>query len=262
MRNGKRLSDKTTATVNTTERIATKAIVCILGMHRSGTSCLAGCLEEQGLHLGDVVDSAPFNLKGNKENITLRAINDDVLSLSGGSWDDPPDQLIWNDALRNRRDEHILSNRAHDIWGFKDPRTVITLPFWLEAHSEFRFVGTFRHPRAVVESLMRRNVLQPAIPPLKLWKHYNRKLIEYVDQLQFPLVCFDRPAEEYNRGLKAVVQYLGLAKLRGTSLQFFDNNLRSKNSGDDNDELVDDESLAIYDRLLELSLNADEVLLK
>jgi len=28
--------------------------ILILGMHRSGTSCLAGCLEEAGLYLGDV----------------------------------------------------------------------------------------------------------------------------------------------------------------------------------------------------------------
>ena len=34
--------------------MTTKPFVFVLGMHRSGTSCLAGCLEHCGLHLGDV----------------------------------------------------------------------------------------------------------------------------------------------------------------------------------------------------------------
>jgi len=42
--------------------------ILILGMHRSGTSCLAGCLEEAGLYLGDVNLKAGFNKKGNREN--------------------------------------------------------------------------------------------------------------------------------------------------------------------------------------------------
>ena len=44
------------------------APVAIVGMHRSGTSCLAGCLEDLGLTLGKVNRAAPHNLKGNNEN--------------------------------------------------------------------------------------------------------------------------------------------------------------------------------------------------
>ena len=32
--------------------------VAVIGMHRSGTSCLAGCLEDLGLNLGDVITEA------------------------------------------------------------------------------------------------------------------------------------------------------------------------------------------------------------
>ena len=123
-------------------------------MHRSGTSCLSGCLEEHGLVLGDVVNAAPHNLKGNKENIDLRSINDDVLAQSGGAWDKPPETLIWNDSLRQRRDAHMKAYAAFPMWGFKDPRTLLALPFWQEASQNLRFIGTFRHPRDVVHSLL------------------------------------------------------------------------------------------------------------
>ena len=40
------------------DRVPNTAVICILGMHRSGTSSLAGCLQEAGLELGDVVEWA------------------------------------------------------------------------------------------------------------------------------------------------------------------------------------------------------------
>ena len=43
-------------------------VVCVLGMHRSGTSCLAGSLEQQGLFLGETNTRGPFNLRGNRES--------------------------------------------------------------------------------------------------------------------------------------------------------------------------------------------------
>ena len=42
--------------------------IAILGMHRSGTSCLTGCLQQMGLNLGKVSDFNEYNLKGNKED--------------------------------------------------------------------------------------------------------------------------------------------------------------------------------------------------
>ena len=53
------------------DELADTQPIVILGMHRSGTSCLAGCLEELGLHLGTVITSAPHNKKGNRENPEL-----------------------------------------------------------------------------------------------------------------------------------------------------------------------------------------------
>ena len=43
----------------------------LLGMHRSGTSWLAGSLQERGLPFGDVNESARYNAKGTRENEAL-----------------------------------------------------------------------------------------------------------------------------------------------------------------------------------------------
>lgn len=41
-------------------------VVIVLGMHRSGTSCLTGLLQQAGVALGNVVKEAAHNKKGNR----------------------------------------------------------------------------------------------------------------------------------------------------------------------------------------------------
>jgi len=124
--------------------------VLILGMHRSGTSSLAGCLQDRGLHLGEVSEKNPFNSKGNRENPWVMRLNNSVLLKSGGKWNNPPDKISWTEDLALERDDLVAffkhSGARH--WEFKDPRTLLTLPFWEEGISRIAFVGTFRHPMA------------------------------------------------------------------------------------------------------------------
>jgi hypothetical protein len=222
-------------------------VICVLGMHRSGTSCLTGCLEERGIVLGEVVNSAPHNLKGNKESVSLRSINNDVLQMSNGAWDVPPETLVWDDHLRARRDAHIAAFAAHPVWGFKDPRTLLTLPFWLEAGCDMRFIGTFRHPSSVVRSLMARKgkKMIPKTPALELWKHHNRKILELHDRVSFPIVSFDSSPEIYDQSVTQIATSIGLPKLPGRS-SFYASEMRTGLEGLENDWPVDDESRDIY----------------
>ena len=231
------------------------SVVCILGMHRSGTSCLAGCLEERGLELGDVVNAAPYNRKGNKENNFLRALNDAVLAYSGGSWDRPPVSLKWSDELRRYRDNYVASNATRKIWGFKDPRTLLTMPFWLEAGLHMRFVGTFRHPREVRRSLLQRPGYVPATPPLELWRQYNLKLVEFAAGHDVPLVSFDWPSARYESAIGQLATNLGLPN-DSASPSFFEEQLRHNGGSQSEAFEVGPDYMALYERLVAMSLPA------
>ena len=43
------------------------------------------------------------------------------------------------------------------VWGFKDPRALLTMPFWHAAIPGLEFVGTYRHPYLVAKSLNSRD---------------------------------------------------------------------------------------------------------
>jgi hypothetical protein len=240
-----------------TASFAHPSVILILGMHRSGTSCLAGSLEEAGLYLGEVNTAAPHNMKGNRESRAIMELHGDLLRANGGDWDAPPEQVVWSAEHRARRDAIIASYPSECIWGFKDPRTLLTLPGWLEALSSPRFVGTFRHPIAVAASLQARNEI-PVEKSLALWSDYNRLLLDYQRQFNFPLVSFDWSPERYRGCLMAIVPTLRLTVPTG-GFTFFESALR-KNPAPRELGILD-RACARVGRLLDVKSTRNEVIL-
>jgi len=227
--------------------------VLILGMHRSGTSSLAGCLQERGLFLGDVSEKNPFNPKGNRENRAFMELNDSVLKSSGGRWNAPPDRIGWTPGQEREREAVVasLSNSGARLWGFKDPRTLLTLPFWEAGIAKALRVGTFRHPAAVAKSLAGRSGM-PIERAFALWRAYNRKLVEAWETMPFPLVCFDSGPREYLDAIGRAASHLGLETPPGTT--FFEENLRNQTGSTAGLPEPGGTELALYSQLCRMQL--------
>lgn len=168
--------------------------VIVLGMHRSGTSLLAGSLEAAGLHLGEVNQAAPFNKKGNKENQPIRDFHDDLLARNGAAWNRPPKRQIRWQRLDEERALRLVEPhlRSGHPWGFKDPRTLWMVEGWIRLLSAPRIIGVFRHPALVARSLAARtgDLAIGAEAALRLWCAYNSELLRLHRKHQFPLLHF------------------------------------------------------------------------
>ena len=222
-------------------------MVCILGMHRSGTSCVTGTLQAAGVFLGEVSTHNKHNVKGNREHGDVMSLHNDLLAANGGRWDQPPPVVSWSDAHRQRRDAIItgLASSA-DRWGFKDPRTLLTLEGWLDALPAPRFVGVVRHPQAVARSLHARGgmALDRAV---WLWTEYNQRLAAYRERFDFPVICFDRPKPELIDALRKLCLSLGLDAAAAES--FFDADLRHHDGGSEVWDHVPAAARELYQRL-------------
>jgi len=190
--------------------------VVVLGMHRSGTSMLAGSLECAGLYLGDISSAARFNKKGNKENSDIRAQNDRILARAGATWGQPPPlQAPWSQEDRDDATELVRSyidvNRP---WGFKDPRTVWTLQGWLDILPNPTIVAVVRHPALVAKSLTARagSLRLSYEAGLSLWAAYNTEILRLVRLLQFPVLHFSSGKDPMLwKKLEQICQDIGLA---------------------------------------------------
>lgn len=206
-------------------------VVCILGMHRSGTSCLTGTLQELGLNLGKHHTWNPYNLKGNRENQDVVDFHDQLLADNGGSWNKPPRKVRWSDKhYQQARD--ILERYANEkFWGFKDPRSLLTYEGWLKLCPDIVFVGIFRHPASVAGSLAGRGG-HSLKESFSLWKTYNKQLLKAHHTHQFPLMNFDWDPQLFNDRSLELARAIGLDSDRSAA-EFYSHELRSHDSEKD-----------------------------
>ncbi len=213
---------------------ANKKIVCVLGMHRSGTSCLVGSLQQAGLHLGKHHTWNKYNRKGNRENQDIIDLNDRVLAHCDGSWKNPPSKLRYTNDHLNEAKAIIEGFPADFDWGFKDPRVLLTLPLWQQALGErYQRVGIFRHPLAVSNSLGFREGpnMMPEKEGLALWAAYNKRLLAEFKRDPFPILCFDWEEEIFHQKLREVHSYLNLPVLDDDA-RFYSSDLKNYASDD------------------------------
>jgi len=173
------------------------APIAVIGMHRSGTSCLAGCLEDLGLSLGEVVTSAPHNKKGNRENPRFWPVHDAVLQRVGAAWDAPPaEPVVWTPQEKADLKAVLADYDALPLpWGFKDPRATVLLDGWFEILPDLRLIGSIRHPLAAAGSLTARNGFDLE-RGLSIWAGYNRALLRWRDTMVFDVIDYDAPDYE------------------------------------------------------------------
>ena len=148
--------------------------IIITGIHRSGTSLLTRIIENNSVFFGRSKDI-------NNESLFFQNINKWIMSTNGSTWDNPK-SFIDNidsdsfDMLINKI--NILLNSYSNFryfgtknlikrenffnlgyaWGWKDPRNIFTLPFWLNLFPSSKVILVKRHPYDVSLSLIKRNI--------------------------------------------------------------------------------------------------------
>jgi hypothetical protein len=157
--------------------------IVITGMHRSGTSLVASLFERAGLHVGDeLLPADPSNPRGFFEDVEFLRFHEEALHARGLDFvvREPlafvptPVEVEWARTLVAKRSDR-------DLWGWKDPRTSLFLPFWKEELNEAQFVFIYRHPVDVLCSLVRRRTFAVAdlTSALETWHTYNRSILDF-----------------------------------------------------------------------------------
>jgi hypothetical protein len=227
-------------------------VICVIGMHRSGTSCLVGSLQNAGLELGEHHTQNRYNKRGNRENPEIVAFNDSLLAANGADWERPPENFSYTQAQVSEARSIAAKFVGERNWGFKDPRSLLVLPLWKEALPGLRLIGIFRHPGAVAESLqIRHGSRMTRQMAFDIWYHYNIKMYQQFSESAFPLLNFDWNIEHFHEKLNRAIVSFGLSAL-GTEDRFYTSALRN-NSTEEADD-IPDKLIDLYRRLNEITL--------
>lgn len=159
----------------------TKAFV-ILGMHRSGTSLVAKAMSKE-VSIGQklLIAKSSYNPDGLYENLDFQRLNDEILKAAGGSWDNPPDekQILAQHHRFKRQIIQLIKKEQAPLWGWKEPRTTLTIRLYLPYLNDPHFLCLFRSAEQVAESLFRRDKM-PKEKGLELARIYNERLLSFL----------------------------------------------------------------------------------
>ncbi len=193
-------------------------IICVLGMHRSGTSLITGLLNLLGVYLGPpehLIEPQADNPKGFWEHEEITKLNDEILAVLGGTWHEPPAlQLGWEGAaqlssLRKRARALIRQEFAtSDIWGWKDPRTCITLPFWQRLLPPMQYVICLRNPIDVASSLERRDGFS-LDKGVRLWLAHVSAALQHTAGKPRLFVFYEDVVENGQEELQCLAEFIG-----------------------------------------------------
>jgi len=144
--------------------------IAILGVFRSGTSCLANALNDLGVYLGEQHDFYPANennLGGYWEIKSLQELNVRGYAVFGmnfyqvsrlpSDWIEYPGSKVFAKEIRALLNEKFLG-KTH--WGWKEPATTGLVPLYRYLLGEEgitpRFAICVRHPSSVAASQLSR----------------------------------------------------------------------------------------------------------
>src|SRR5215471_2086366 len=195
----------------------TQAAICIAGAHRSGTSMVTRLLHCCGLELGPKSELMPpqaDNPDGFWEHLGFVALNDQLLNELGGAWDLPPG--ADEDFLTTRLDPLRLKARlliekfdSASVWGWKDPRNSLTLPFWWQLLPGLKTIVIVRNPLEVAHSMKERNGTSYSFG-LRLWEIYNRRVLEETNGKERLITYYDNFFQDPELELRRLTDFIGL----------------------------------------------------
>ncbi|MBI4879362.1 MAG: hypothetical protein HY812_06835 [Planctomycetes bacterium] len=173
--------------LNDTNGCPGRATLVVFGHYRGGTSMMAGLLRIFGIFMGDRVEF------GSNEDLTLR-------SASAA------------EAVRI-----ILErNRAHDLWGFKDPGVYDRIHEWYHALRNPRFLCIFRDLLACAHGEVLRGPFDDVFLAMRDKQERQSRMMAFLqvlieEKVPVLLASYERALQSPGPLVDAVARFIGFA---------------------------------------------------
>ena len=260
--------------VSAERSVAGARVFCILGKSRSGTSLTARVLNLLGVSLGPsealMPPAANNNPKGFWEHQGIAMLDEEILAAlcetppqirQAWRWPPPLDEGWEHDPrLEPQRAAARLLLResfaGEPVWGWKDPRTCLTLPFWRQLVPALRYVICVRHPLDVAASLAARDAMD-VDEALRLWQLYTSHAV--LNTLGAPrlVVSYESYFPAWEAQAERLARFVGAPGLspaqRGAIAEHCEPGLWHHREGPSLDVALPPETAALYDALTELA---------
>lgn len=176
-----------------------------------------------GVEIGPQEDLLPpqeaENPRGYWEPRWLMDLNDEILAKLDTVWWRP---MTAEPGWERRPDFEPLRRRARELlhekfsseqlWGWKEVRTTLTLPFWRELVPDARYVICLRNPADAISSFQRRP--NPSLPIDvwgELWMEYTARALDQTRDSPRLLVFYEDLLRNPREQIARLASFIGVA---------------------------------------------------
>jgi hypothetical protein len=189
--------------------------IIILGMHRSGTSMVAGVLARLGVNMGrELMPPNRGNPTGYYENMDFVKLNREIL----GHQDNSVLPIPSSQEIINKKDKFgeqikkIIKKSQSSLWGWKDPRTCLTIELFLPFLTNPYFIICQRNPLAIARSLKKRDGLSVEMG-IKINEIYNQRITNFFQrnpELKRMFISYEKMVAEPEQAVRGIIQFIDL----------------------------------------------------
>lgn len=159
----------------------------VLGMHRSSTSAIAKGMANTNIFMGkpDYSHKHYQHYDILAEDPDFTQMNNNIIYACGQGyeWNNPPPVEKVREVGESMSDmlrDFVKSKERAPFWGWKDPRTCLTIDAWLPHLTDPHFIVCIRNPLGVAKSLQRRNGFSIE-RGIDLAKVYNQRVLDFLN---------------------------------------------------------------------------------
>ncbi|MBA4372481.1 MAG: glycosyl transferase [Thermodesulfovibrio sp.] len=180
--------------------------ICILGMHRSGTSAVTRLVNLCGAYLGEESILMPpvpgINPEGFWERNDIFELTESLMRKFKTGWDTVlplPDN--WQASpeivlLKEQLIKLIIGNfQNHALWAWKDPRSMLLFPLWEKVLADLDIevccIFVIRNPLDVARSLEKRNAFSVE-KSLGIWFNYNIQALRSIRNVKTAFISYEK----------------------------------------------------------------------
>jgi len=233
-------------------------IVIVMGMHRSGTSLTASFLHHSGVVMGEESSFYPppsiENPRGFYENYKFTKLNNKLLRANNyyvEGWN--PNfkdlalaredygsirKIVWKIRKRifllDYEMRKLIKNNCdlYDIWGWKDPRQMLTCEHWLRNIKKMGLIDCvkilfcYRNPVSVSLSMMKRGNVETISHGVAVWYTYNNVALKTLKKYRVPtmFISFEDLISDHERISDDLSSFLNIKIEKQTLGKLFSRN--------------------------------------
>jgi hypothetical protein len=248
--------------------------ICVLGMHRSGTSTITRSVNFLGAYIGEEKDMVPpgfDNPEGFWELRDIVSLHNRMLSALKRNYDTvaplPEQWQLRREMLPFREELRDLIRRyftSHPFWAWKDPRTCLTFTLWKELLDELGIdlsvIFVVRNPCDVANSLKQRNSFS-FDKSFGIWFNHNISALESTAGVSTVFLSYDRFLEGWEQEMRRCasafdIPWLDDEQLRQNMTSFVRPELRHNKSTVEDLQGLPIPVRELYNLLLQLTTGA------